>query len=364
MKADAADEDVEKARTKAEEIHAQLVKNPKQFAKLAKKYSQDPGSAKKGGDLGWVSKGTFVPEFEEAVASLNKNELSEPFQSSHGFHIVELIDKKEAKAQPYESVKDQIKEQKIIDKAKRRVKNQAENLLAEAGEKTLEDLATASDKTIAKSGLFDDKAKLNDIGYSFQFYKKLQGAIVNQKGLYTPMGGQNYVLYEVVEIKEPFIKPFEEVKGNAEFYALDEKRQKVADEKLEAFATEIKTSKEFDNLARTLKTDAINASFKFSDQKIAELAVSTQFKADVYKMKKDSVKAITDGTKKFLVYLVDKKEGIIDEKNKHMLTYLEAQMRRQKTEILMTGLVNRLATQVSVDYNMPLLNAMNVRLDS
>ena len=60
------------------------------FAALAKKYSKDPGSAAKGGDLGWTSPGTFVAAFEEALASLSPGQISEPFKSRFGWHIVQL----------------------------------------------------------------------------------------------------------------------------------------------------------------------------------------------------------------------------------------------------------------------------------
>jgi len=64
--------------------------NGADFAALAKKYSKDPGSAAKGGDLGWTSPGTFVPAFEEALASLSPGQISKPFKSRFGWHIVQL----------------------------------------------------------------------------------------------------------------------------------------------------------------------------------------------------------------------------------------------------------------------------------
>jgi len=66
-----------------------------EFEKLAKEYSKDPGSAEKGGDLGWFDSGKMVPEFEEAAYSLEINEISEPVESQNGFHIIQVTDKKE-----------------------------------------------------------------------------------------------------------------------------------------------------------------------------------------------------------------------------------------------------------------------------
>lgn len=61
------------------------------FAEEAKKHSDDPGSAKLGGDLGWNNLGVYDPVFEQTLANLEVNEISEPFQSSFGWHIVQLL---------------------------------------------------------------------------------------------------------------------------------------------------------------------------------------------------------------------------------------------------------------------------------
>lgn len=61
------------------------------FAQLAKQYSQDPGSKDKGGDLGWAGEGNFVPRFEKVMNSLKVNQVSEPFKSSFGWHIIQVL---------------------------------------------------------------------------------------------------------------------------------------------------------------------------------------------------------------------------------------------------------------------------------
>jgi peptidyl-prolyl cis-trans isomerase SurA len=70
------------------------LKAGKDFAELARKYSDDPGSATQGGDLGFVKKGVFYPEFEEAAYKLNIGEISGVIESPVGFHIIELVEKR------------------------------------------------------------------------------------------------------------------------------------------------------------------------------------------------------------------------------------------------------------------------------
>ncbi len=83
----------EKARQFAQSI-LDSIKNGADFAEMAKKYSEDPGSAKEGGDLGFVKKGVFYPEFEAAAYALQPGELSGVVESPVGFHIIQLIEKR------------------------------------------------------------------------------------------------------------------------------------------------------------------------------------------------------------------------------------------------------------------------------
>jgi peptidyl-prolyl cis-trans isomerase SurA len=77
-------------RAKLEAIRQRVLKG-EDFATIAQVTSQDPGSAAEGGDLGWAGPGTFAPEFEQAVAGLKDGEISEPFHTQFGWHIVQML---------------------------------------------------------------------------------------------------------------------------------------------------------------------------------------------------------------------------------------------------------------------------------
>ncbi|MEW8970025.1 MAG: peptidylprolyl isomerase [Mesobacillus sp.] len=89
----------------AQEVKKKLDEGAK-FEDLAKEYSQDPGSAAQGGDLGFFGPGKMVPEFEEAAYALEVNKISEPVKSQHGFHIIKVTEKKEKGS--YEEMKDEL----------------------------------------------------------------------------------------------------------------------------------------------------------------------------------------------------------------------------------------------------------------
>jgi peptidyl-prolyl cis-trans isomerase SurA len=89
MKPNELDDD-ETVRQKLAKLRDRIEKG-ESFAGIASTASEDPGSAPDGGDLGWSGPGTFVPEFDKAIAELKENEISEPFKTRYGWHIVQML---------------------------------------------------------------------------------------------------------------------------------------------------------------------------------------------------------------------------------------------------------------------------------
>lgn len=86
----------EKAKQLLEAIRLQITNGTKTFAELAREYSQDTGSAVKGGELGWADPTMYVPEFRDASLTQKIGQISQPFHTVHGWHILEVIGKRQA----------------------------------------------------------------------------------------------------------------------------------------------------------------------------------------------------------------------------------------------------------------------------
>src|SRR5690606_6024652 len=85
------------ARQRLDSLRRRIL-NGEDFAELAKAHSDDKASASRGGDLGWASPGMFVPSFEQAMAQLAPGEISEPFRSNFGWHIVQVLERRQRDA--------------------------------------------------------------------------------------------------------------------------------------------------------------------------------------------------------------------------------------------------------------------------
>ncbi|MGE7956077.1 SurA N-terminal domain-containing protein [Pseudomonas sp. NPDC089530] len=95
------------AKAKIEEIQARLAKG-ESFEALAKEFSQDPGSANNGGDLGYAGPGVYDPAFEEALYALNKDQVSAPVRSAFGFHLIKLLGVEAPEVPSFASLKDKL----------------------------------------------------------------------------------------------------------------------------------------------------------------------------------------------------------------------------------------------------------------
>ena len=162
-KSDAA-KNQEAARAKAEQVLQELRKNPTKFAELAKKYSQDPGSAKKGGDLGYFGRGAMVKVFEDAAFGQKVGEISGVLQSDFGYHIVKVTGIHPAKLRPLSEVRPEIEAEVKSQAAARKFADVAEsfsNMVYEQSD-SLQPAAEKYGLKIRQSGWLTRQADVKD----------------------------------------------------------------------------------------------------------------------------------------------------------------------------------------------------------
>src|SRR5579864_2467912 len=147
------DKGVAEAQHRAEDLLKQL-KSGAKFEDLAKKYSEDPGSAKEGGSLGWIGRGQTVPEFEKTAFSLPKGQISDLVKSSYGFHIIRVDDKQEAHMKSLDEVKADIEPILKHQKAQQLAEKKADDLLRQAKAQGIDAAAAAQGIPVINSDFF------------------------------------------------------------------------------------------------------------------------------------------------------------------------------------------------------------------
>jgi peptidyl-prolyl cis-trans isomerase D len=212
-----------KARARAEEIHRELLKNPKRFAEAAKKYSQDPGSAAAGGDLGGrISPGSMkdTPDLERAIFELKPGEISAPVETQHGFHIIRVTSVEPATIRPFEEVRGQIEQELRKQQAARRFAEMAErfnNTVYEQSESLMPAAELAQSKPQQSGWIMRDSAEppLN--------HPRLLAAVFSQETLKERRNTEaieiapgTLVAARVLEHKPASTQPFDEARAELE----------------------------------------------------------------------------------------------------------------------------------------------------
>ena len=206
---------VDEARAKAEGVLKQ-VKAGGDFAELAKKYSDDPGSKDQGGELGWQGRDSgFVAPFKQAMFSLNKGQISDLVQSEFGFHIIQVEDKETAGLKPLNQVKDQIesnrKEQKLAD-ALDQLANQAQ---VKAAKESIDKAAADYGVTVIKTNPIAPGDSLPGIGAGPASSELMNGIFQvkensQAQGTRTPQGVVVFKVDKVIPRSSPTFEAIKE----------------------------------------------------------------------------------------------------------------------------------------------------------
>jgi len=201
---------VDEARAKAMDVLKQA-KATSDWTELAKKYSGDPGSKDKGGELGWLGKGQTVAEFDKVAFAQNKGQISDPVQTSFGFHIIQTEDKEDAHVKPLAEVRPALEESLKQDKIKTEMAKASSDAEATAQKQGLEKAAAKYGAQVVESNLIGHNDALPGIGAQPPLMDAVFAA-TDKSGPQATQTAQSTVVFEVTRIVPPRTPSFEEIK--------------------------------------------------------------------------------------------------------------------------------------------------------
>ncbi|HLY92670.1 MAG TPA: peptidyl-prolyl cis-trans isomerase [Candidatus Angelobacter sp.] len=227
---------IDETRAKAEDVLKQ-VKAGGDFAALAKKYSTDPGSKDKGGELPEFTQGVqqLDPEFAKVAFAQAKGQTSGLVQSQFGFHIIRTEDRLDAKAKPLAEVKDDIEKllkQDAVAKLENKISSEA---MEDAQKEGLEKAAAKYHAQVLQSNMVTRTDSLAGIGAQPQF----MDAVFNtqeKSGVQSARASNGYVFYEVTKVEPPRKPSFEEVRDQVLTQFKNERANELLRRKTEEMA--------------------------------------------------------------------------------------------------------------------------------
>jgi len=263
------DKAVAAAQARAEDLLKQL-KGGAKFEDVAKKYSEDTGSANVGGSLGWIGKSQMGAEFEKAASSLPKGQISDVVKTLDGFHIIRVDDKQDAHVKTLDEVKAEIEPIVKQQKAQEAAQKQAEDLLQQAKTKGLETSAAAKDVKVITSDFFSRRDLLPGLGPAPQFMDAVFGAAEKSPPDMAPTS-QGFAVFQLLEVKPPSTPTFEEVRTKVEDQFKNERANVLLAQKTQELSDRAKSEHDLKKAAKELGGTVKTSDFVSPDGQVPDI---------------------------------------------------------------------------------------------
>jgi len=251
------DAEVTEVQKKAEDILAQARKKAANFEDLAKKYSEDPGSKTKGGDIGWIVQGQTVAEFEKVAFSLPPGSISDLVRTQYGFHIIKVLEKETAHTKTFDEVKDSLRTPLLLQKADQTAAATADQISAQVRQSnkvTLDELAQKYHLIVSETRPVAAMEPLLELGNSQEV--KDEVFRLRQGELSVPLRtDRGYVVLALKEVFPTHQGTQDEVREKVIAELKQQKANQVAQSKATELENRLKSGEKFEAAAKALGLD-------------------------------------------------------------------------------------------------------------
>lgn len=341
------------AKAKAQDLLKQI-KGGANFADLARKNSDDPGSKEQGGELGWLDRGRTVPEFDKAAFSLPVGQTSDIIKTQFGYHILQVEDKKTAHQRPLEEVKGEILpvlEQQRIGAAEQTFASQ---LATEAKKNGLEKAATAhglkvvTTDYLAKDGVIPGIA--DGSGLLTQAFTVVKGA--DPASVST---GDGFAVFQVTDIKPAHAPSFAEYKQ----HILDDYREQQVPQLLNAQLSKLddraKVLNDLKKAAAEMNVPVKTSDLVGKDAQVPEIGSMSGPGSVAFTLNKGAISGpINQGRAGIVLSVIEKQEPTPEEIAKNFDQTREELLNNQREELFRVyagNLMERYQKSGSVRYS-------------
>jgi len=284
---------VAEAQHRAEDLLKQL-KSGAKLEDLAKKYSEDPGSAKQGGSLGWIGKGQTVPEFEKTAFSLPKGQISDLVKSSYGFHIIRVDDKQDAHVKTVDEVKAEIEPILKQQKAQQLAQKQAETLLADAKKDGIDAAAAKAGVPVITSDFFTRKDMLPGLGPAPQFMDAVFAATENSAPDVAP-ASQGIAVFQLLAVKPTATPSFEEIHSRVEEEFKNERSSILLSQKIQELSDRAKAAHDLKRAAKEMGATVKTSDMVLPDGQVPDVGAMSGQASVAFSMKPGEISGPING---------------------------------------------------------------------
>jgi peptidyl-prolyl cis-trans isomerase D len=300
-------EETANIKAKATDLLMQ-VKKGADFAELARKNSEDPGSAANGGDLGLFGRGQMVPEFDQAAFTLGVGAVSDLVKTQFGFHIIKVTEKQPAHTQSFEEVASLIRPTLLQRKAEQKAQELADKAFTMSrNNKTFDQIAAELKLNVHETPLFAQGTAIPLIGNTQEFSSKVFALKVQEIG--SPVRVPNgFAIPQVTEIKPPHTPALAEIRAKVEDAVKSSKAADLAKARAQEFADKAKAGGNFVTLAKKYSVEVKTSEEFPRNGNLQDLGSSSPFDVFAFSSQLGNVsQPIQVGQRQIVAQLKEKK---------------------------------------------------------
>lgn len=344
--------EVEKIRKRAEDLLKQI-KSGADFADLAKKNSEDTGSAVKGGDLGFILRGQTVPEFEKTAFSLKPGEVSNLVTTMYGFHILRVEAKEPARVRPLEEVKAELTAELSRSAVYERMQSAADQLRAALARSQAEadKIVQANSITVAKVEKAGAGDPIPEVGVSEQFNEAVGSLPAGGVSQPVTIGTNKIVVAQVTAIEPARPARFEEVKEQVRNGMIAQRAQEVVKSRMQAAFEKVKATGDLAAIAKELGVE-VKTTSEFGRDGAAEGLGSAMQYSDAFRLPVGQVFGPVDSAAGVaickVVGRVEPDMTQLAAQRESLTLAIKSRRAQERRELFREGLVNELIRQKKV----------------
>ena len=285
------------------------------FDEIAKEFSDDPGSAELGGDLGWAEPGLFVPEFDKVLFSLEVNELSDPVKTDFGYHLIRLDELKEGQQQEYQDIQPELDSEYSKLLAEDKLFGLADQL-ADLSLQAFNELNSVADSLGLSLSRIDGVSR-NGATF-FNQDPEIISILFSQNSIET---SENTPLFElddsifvarVIGHRIPTTRDFSDVESGIKDYLASQEAISLASNYAELIKPQFSDNASFEGNAGELNIEATEFDVSRGDTELSRGLVEMIFNSSSQDMAEGTIQTYIEGEKVFLIRVNNYEDGRLE----------------------------------------------------
>jgi peptidyl-prolyl cis-trans isomerase D len=320
------------AKQKAEDILKQL-HNGGNFAELAKKYSDDPGSKEQGGELGFIKHGVTVPEFDKAAFALQPGQISDLVRTKYGYHIIQAEEKQAAHTRPLDEVKPEIVSLLTRQKEAQAQQAFAHQLATEAQKNGLEQTAAAHHLQAVTTDYLEQGAVIPGLADGSQLLSSAFSAKPGAAPL-TASTGDGYAIFQVKDVQAAHAPTFDEYKSHILDDYRDEQLPQLLARKTNELADKTHAENDLVKAAKEVGATVKTSDLVGRDSQVPDVGQLASVAPSLFDLNVGQIsKAINTGRTGVVAKLTDKQQPTPDEIQKNFETTRDSLLSQQRDQM-------------------------------